>query len=94
VLEVVEFYAGPSPFDDECTFGYIGTGVASVMSGEVYDLAGALVWSDELTDVTELVWDGTDENGNALANGAYIYTIYATDGTNTFTDKGKVFVNR
>ena len=48
-----------------------GTGVASVMSVDIYDLTGA-----------------------SLANGAYIYVIYATDGTNSFTDKGKVFVNR
>jgi hypothetical protein len=94
VLDVVDFYAGPSPFDGECTFSYTGTGVASVMSVEVRDLKGTVVWASELTDVTEIVWDGTDEAGNSLANGAYIYTIYATDGTNSFTDKDKVFVNR
>jgi len=44
--------------------------------------------------VTEIVWDGTDATGASLANGCYIYVIYATDGTNSFTDKGKVFVNR
>jgi flagellar hook assembly protein FlgD len=90
----VDFYAGPSPFDGECTFGYTGTGVASVMVVEVYDLTGAMVWSEESTDVTEIVWNGTDEAGAALANGAYIYTIYATDGTNSFSGKGKVFINR
>jgi len=94
VLEVIEFYAGPSPFEGECTFGYSGTGTASIMTVEIYDLTGALVWSAELTDVTEIVWNGTDETGAALANGAYIYKIYATDGTNSFADTGKVFVNR
>jgi len=94
VLEVIDFYAGPSPFADEVTFGYTGTGTASDMWVKVYDLSGAMVWSAELTDVTEIVWDGTDRTGTALANGAYLYTIYATDGTNTFTGKGKVFVNR
>jgi len=94
VLEVVEFFAGPSPFEGDCTFGYVGTGTASVMTVEVYDLAGALVWAEELADVTEIVWDGTDETGTLLANGAYIYKIYATDGTNSFADNGKVFVSR
>ena len=94
VLDVVEFYAAPNPFETECTFGYSGTGVASVMSVDIYDLTGTLVWSSELTDVTEIVWDGTDATGASLANGCYIYVIYATDGTNSFTDKGKVFVNR
>jgi len=94
VLDVVEFYAAPNPFETECTFGYSGTGVASVMSVDIYDLTGTLVWSSELTDVTEIVWDGTDATGASLANGCYIYVIYATDGTNSFTDKGKVFINR
>jgi hypothetical protein len=94
VLEVIEFYAGPSPFDGECTFGYIGTGTASVMSVEVYNLAGSMVWAEELTDATEIVWDGMDESGSALANGAYIYRIYATDGTDSFTDTGKLFMSR
>jgi hypothetical protein len=94
VLDVVEFYAAPNPFDGECTFGYSGTGIASVMSVDIYDLTGTLVWSSELTDVTEIVWDGTDATGASLANGCYIYVIYATDGTNAFTDKGKVFINR
>jgi hypothetical protein len=88
-LAVDEFYAGPNPFDTECTFGFIGTGIASVMSVDVYDLAGNLVYSEELTNVTEIKW-----NGAGLANGAYIYKVYATDGTNTFTGTGKVFINR
>ena len=96
VLDVGSFYAGPNPFDDECVFAYTGTGTASMMSVEIYDLAGALVWeSGPKNDVTEIVWDGA-----GLANGAYIYMIYATDGTNTFNPSntpsatGKVFVNR
>lgn len=95
VLEVIEFYAGPNPFDGDSTFGYTGTGVAGVMSVEVYDLAGAMVWAAELTDVKEIVWDGTTgARCHPVANGAYIYVITATDGTNVFTDKGKLCVNR
>jgi hypothetical protein len=94
VLEVTEFYAGPSPFEGECTFGYIGTGTASVMMVDIYDLTGAKVWASELTDVTEIVWNGTDMTGTSLANGAYLYKISATDGTNSFADTGKVFINR
>jgi len=64
------------------------------VSVDVYDLTGTLLWSAKLTAVTEIVWDGTDATGASLANGTYIYVIYATDGTNSFTDKGKVFVHR
>ena len=88
-LAIDEFFAGPNPFDTEATFGFIGTGIATTMSVEIYDLAGKMVWSEELANVTEITWDGA-----GLANGAYIYVIYATDGTNTFTGEGKVFINR
>ena len=93
-LDVVSFFASPNPFDSTTTFGYEGSGVASVMSVAVYDLAGKQVWSDEKANVTEIEWDGTDEGGAMLANGGYIYVITATDGTNTFNGKGTVFINR
>jgi len=94
VLAVDAFYTAPNPFDDQATFGYTGSGIASVMSVAVYDLTGTTVWSDERTNVSEIVWNGTDDAGTALANGAYLYTITATDGTNSFTGKGLVFISR
>ncbi|MFC2108544.1 T9SS type A sorting domain-containing protein [Candidatus Bipolaricaulota bacterium] len=89
VLSIDSFYAGPNPFETEVTFGFNGTGVASTMSVAVYDLAGGVVYETTQTDVTEITWDGA-----GLANGAYIYMITATDGTNTFSGNGKVFINR
>ena len=88
-LEITNFYAGPSPATGPVTFGYAGTGVASVMSVEVYDLAGHLVWANDLANVTKIVWDC-----GSLANGAYIYVVEATDGTDTFSDTGTLFINR
>jgi hypothetical protein len=93
-LSVEEFIAKPNPFADETVFTYVGSGIATTFSVMVYDLSGHLVWSEELANVTEVAWDGTNEAGAALANGAYIYVVMATDGTNTFTGKGKVFINR
>jgi hypothetical protein len=93
-LDVVRFYAAPNPFDTQATFGFEGTGVATMFSVTVYDLAGKVVWSETLANVTEIVWDGTDENGVMLANGGYLYVITATDGTNPFNGKGTVFINR
>jgi len=88
-LDVVNFYAGPSPATGPVTFGFEGTGVASVMSVAVYDLAGHLVWADELANVSKVVWDAA-----GYANGAYIYVVTATDGTDTFSGKGTLFINR
>ncbi|RKZ24886.1 hypothetical protein DRQ29_07215, partial [bacterium] len=93
-LNVERFYAGPSPFSDTTTFGYVGSGIASDMSVEVRDASGHVVWSQELANVTGIVWDGTDKNGVPLANGGYMYFITATDGTNTFTGSGWVFIDR
>jgi len=93
-LEITGFYAGPTPSAGDVTFGYKGTGVASVMSVEVYDLAGQLVWAEELANVTKVVWNGKDDGGAYVANGAYIYLVTATDGTDTFSDKGTLFINR
>jgi hypothetical protein len=88
VLDSDSFYVGPNPFDTEVTFGF-GTGVATTMSVAVYNLAGDVVWETTQTDVSEITWDGA-----GLANGAYIYMVTATDGTNTFDGNGKVFINR
>jgi len=93
-LAVSDFYATPSPFEDEVEFTFDGTGIATTMSVEVRDMASHVVWAEELANVTGIVWDGTDMNGAQLANGGYIYVIMATDGTNTFSDKGIVFINR
>ena len=93
-LDITAFYAGPSPAAGPVTFGYQGTGIASVMSVEVYDLAGHLVWANELANVSKVVWDGKDDGGALVANGAYIYVVKATDGTDTFNDEGTLFINR
>ena len=93
-LSVESFYAGPNPFDDETAFAYRGSGIATTFSIEVYDLSGHLVWTKELADVSKIPWNGINEDEKTLANGPYIYVAMATDGTNTFTAKGTVFINR
>jgi flagellar hook assembly protein FlgD len=86
----------PNPFDTDVTFTFAegSTGLATTFSVSVYDLSGHQVWSDEVANTDEVVWDGTDDTGAALANGAYIFVAMATDGTDTFTSKGTVFINR
>jgi len=92
-LDVTSFYAGPSPSAGDVTFGYKGSGMASVMSVEVYDLAGHCVWASELANVTQIVWSQA-AGDRAAANGCYIYLVTATDGTETFNGKGTVFISR
>jgi len=93
-LSVDSFYAGPNPFDTEVTFGYNGSGIAATFSVTVYDLSGHAVWTEELANVDHITWDGSSTAGSGLANGGYIYVVMATDGENTFTGKGTVFINK
>ncbi|MBU1048885.1 hypothetical protein KKG90_02560, partial [Candidatus Bipolaricaulota bacterium] len=93
-LTVDAFYAAPNPFDAQVTFGFRGAGIASTMTVMVYDLAGAKRWEQTATDATKIVWDGIGDDGKPLANGAYLYVITVTDGTNTFSGNGKAFVYR
>jgi len=93
-LSVTEFYAGPNPFSTTVDFAYHGSGIASDFTAAVYDLSGHRVWSDEETNTARITWDGTNERGQALANGPYIYVVMATDGTHTFNGKGIVFIKK
>ena len=91
-LTVDSFYAGPSPFDTEVTFGYNGTGTAETFVVTVYDLSGHQVWtSGTKANVTRVTWDGAGQ-----ANGGYIYvatlTGFADDASKTY--KGTVFINK
>ncbi len=93
-LYVDRFYAGPNPFSDTTAFGYAGTGLAVELTVTVYDLAGRLVWEGTRENALSIPWDGTRTDGNELANGPYVYVITATDGTNTFSGRGTVFIRR
>ncbi len=93
-LAIDRFYAGPNPFSDEVAFSYAGTGLAASLTVAVYDLSGHCVWRGEDENTRSLSWDGRGDDGARLANGAYIYIIVAGKGTDTFTGKGTVFINR
>jgi len=88
------FIAKPNPFSDEVTFTFEGAGIPTTFAVTVYNMSGHLVWSEELANATEIVWDGTNEAGMPLANGPYIYVAMITDGTDTYTGKGKVFIDK
>jgi len=96
VLDVTGVIAKPNPFETDTTFAFAegSTGLADTFSVSVYDLAGHIVWTEEVANASELVWDGTNEAGASLANGPYIFVAVASDGTDTFTYKGMVFIKQ
>jgi hypothetical protein len=91
---VEEFYTAPNPFTDEARFAYAGEGLAERFTVFVYDLAGHLVWSTEASAVLSVEWDGRSQDGDPVANGAYIYVVAASGGDKSFADEGILFVNR
>jgi hypothetical protein len=93
-LRVDRFYATPNPSAGDITFAFAGQGLADLLTVAVYDLQGHLVWSGEAVAALSAVWDGRSERGDLVANGAYIYVISATAGTNRFPGRGTVFVRR
>jgi len=96
VLDVTGVIAKPNPFETDTTFAFAdgSTGLADTFSVSVYDLAGHLVWTEEVANANELAWDGTNEAGDSLANDPYIFVAVASDGTDTFTYKGTVFIKQ
>ena len=91
---VERFYAGPSPFSDGTSFGFVGTGLAAAFDVAVYDLAGRLVWSATGENVLSIPWDGRNADGEPLANGAYVYRVQASGGDGAYNGQGKVFIQR
>lgn len=93
-LIVDRFYATPTPFSDVVTFAYVGAGLAKTFTAAVYDLSGQLVWTIEEHNVLDIEWDGRNEDGRLMANGAYIYVVFASNGDSVYTDKGQLFILR
>jgi len=72
----------PNPFNSSTTIEYaIPAGISEQVCLKVYDLRGALVRTlvDEVHDsgVHSALWDGTDETGNKVSSGIYIYRLQA-----------------
>ena len=72
----------PNPFNPTTTIEYaIPAGISEQVSLKVYDLRGALVRTlvDEVYDpgTYSAMWDGTDDTGNKVSSGVYIYRLQA-----------------
>lgn len=76
VLTVGGYFNSPNPFSGQTAFTVDGSGVQST-SVQVWDLSGQLVFESEASG-DRVTWDGTDSNGDQLANGVYLYVVTAT----------------
>ncbi len=80
------FYPYPNPFTSSMRFVFTltGTKVPDYINVKIMTIQGKVVKElnkDDLGDIhignniTDVVWDGTDEFGDRLANGVYLYTV-------------------
>ena len=83
---ITEFFNYPNPFSTSTRFVFTLTGseVPQDFRIRIFTITGRVVkeiFSDELgsihigNNLTEYAWDGTDQYGDRLANGVYLYTV-------------------
>jgi hypothetical protein len=71
--------AYPNPADPDVRFTIMGA-VPQALRVDVYDLAGAWIWTGE-GDGDELQWDLISAAGDRIANGVYLYElVYQLEG--------------
>ncbi|WP_018343394.1 C25 family cysteine peptidase [Cytophaga aurantiaca] len=89
------FYPYPNPFSTNCRFVFTlsGTSVPDKMKIQIMTVSGKIVkeiFKEELgplhigNNITEYAWDGTDEFGDRLANGVYLYRVIIKDESQFF----------
>ena len=88
----------PNPFAAETQFTYVLTQPAEKVTLKVFTLSGRPVFqSDDLpADVgfNAWRWDGRDKDGDALANGVYLYRLSALLQGKTVSKIGKFIIMR
>lgn len=89
------FYPYPNPFSTNCRFVFTlsGTTVPDKLKIQIMTVSGKVVkeiFKEELgplhigNNITEYAWDGTDEFGDRLANGVYLYRVMIKDESQFF----------
>ncbi|GAA4012893.1 hypothetical protein GCM10022408_27110 [Hymenobacter fastidiosus] len=103
---ITHFYPYPNPITSKARFVFTLTGseLPRNMKIQVMTLTGKVVreiMMQEMglihigSNITDYAWDGTDQFGDRLANGTYLYRVVMDDPTNQFerrkTDGDKSF---
>ena len=84
----------PNPSSGSVTFRFVANDVPQAIRVSVISLSGCVVWEAEAQGVAEIVWNGEDASGQALANGAYVYVLVASTTERVTTEKGIVVILR
>jgi len=84
----------PNPSSGSVTFRFVANDVPQAIRVFVISLSGCVVWEGEARGVAEIVWDGEDASGQALANGAYVYVLVVSTTERVRVEKGIVVLLR
>ncbi|MBX7240155.1 MAG: hypothetical protein K1X92_00305 [Bacteroidia bacterium] len=90
----------PNPFSTSTRFAYILTGneLPEMFQIQIFTITGKLVKVIDLKalgdvhfgkNLTDFAWDGTDEYGDRLANGVYLYRVVTKMQTNTLKESAE-----
>ena len=97
-LRLMNVYNYPNPFKDRTAFtfqhNYSGTINTSI---KIYTVSGRLIKEINRQNIPDkfvvIDWNGTDQDGERLANGVYLYKLIVTaDDGNSQTTLGKLAV--
>ncbi|NOY77627.1 MAG: hypothetical protein GXO76_07145 [Calditrichaeota bacterium] len=91
----------PNPFKKQTVFAYELSAPATAVSLKIYTVSGRLIRRFGVLDFTddpdplepgyhEQTWDGTDGNGEDVANGVYYFKFTAKSETKTIKKTGKI----
>jgi hypothetical protein len=100
-LNVSNVYNFPNPFASSTLFTFQQSQVASIDAEiKIYTVAGRMVQSLKKVNIidhfVQIPWDGRDREGDALANGVYLYKLIARTQDGRFSSEvlGKLSILR
>jgi hypothetical protein len=101
-LFISDVYNYPNPFTSNTTFTFQKNNINSPVDVviKIYTIAGRLIRNLEVKNQTDnfikIDWDGRDQDGNQIANGAYLYKLMvtSTDGAFNKSVLGKLAIVR
>ena len=101
-LFISDVYNYPNPFSLNTTFTFQKNNVNSPVDVDIkiYSVAGRLIRNLEAKNLADnfikIDWDGLDQDGNKIANGAYLYKLIvkSTDGAFNKSVLGKLAIVR
>jgi hypothetical protein len=101
LLTLRSVYPNPSRAKFYFNFLLIGNELPSTFSLQIYTLSGKCIQNFTANEMdlfhigtNELTWEATDEEGNALPSGIYIYKFSVSTSTNSAVQQGKLVVTK